>query len=460
MCILSLTSLRADAQNNYFERNIHFTGSKGYGSDVIYCSADSSNIILADVSSCGNCFTDQALIKVNYFGDTVWIKFSNTGHVGYVSYRLYSSGERLLAIGSYADVDVMLDILVADTMGNFISRKSYPLGTDGYFYGAVCDLNDTFFVCTNNSSMGNFALNIYKIDWNGDSLSTHALHDNGVIVYPSVITRINDTVIGILCETDSSGALGKKMLFINSDLDSVSQYQVSSSSSEHFNNMLYDSTAGIFYMFGYADTIGGKDFCFRSLNNNFSTQNFKCWGTSLTDYFSDVQMSGNGFIATGTTDYLFNSSGNLFLMRLDTQGAVLSSKLFGQQFNITAGSSVFLNSQGDCFMVGNAIYGSTNANTDIYYLKTDSAGIITVTFDFQYKPEVSYILIGTNDYVFNVEGCLIQNIELFDLNGRLSYFESGNRVSLQNLNSGFYIVRLYLGEGVISTKIIVNKSNP
>src|SRR6266496_3669304 len=100
----------------------------------------------------------------------------------------------------------------------------------------------------------------------------------------------------------------------------------------------------------------------------------KTYGSTLYDEGSSiVQMSDGGFIVIGTTQvYTVTSYSDVFLMRTDSMGDTLWTKIF-RGTNPDYGTSVCLTPSGEIIICGYTIsFGSTSYN--IYLTKIDING--------------------------------------------------------------------------------------
>lgn len=65
----------------------------------------------------------------------------------------------------------------------------------------------------------------------------------------------------------------------------------------------------------------------------------------------------------------------------------------------------------------------------------------------------------TKDFISINANLKIDNIEIFDMNGKIvsDYLVDGNKINLKNLNDGVYLIKAYIKDEVITKKVIVKK---
>ena len=121
--------------------------------------------------------------------------------------------------------------------------------------------------------------------------------------------------------------------------------------------------------------------------------------------FSIQQTSDSGFILTGRTTSLSVSDNDIFLIRLNSSGDTLWTKLFVRMTHNDAGYSVIESYDGGFVITGYVQYGFSN--TDLVLIKTDNTGHIIWSnsyggFNLEYgwqiqqTPDSSYVVAGSS----------------------------------------------------------------
>ena len=123
--------------------------------------------------------------------------------------------------------------------------------------------------------------------------------------------------------------------------------------------------------------VGGWDSYITRLNSNGDTLWFKTYGNTQYDEFQDVDTtSDGGFIAVGHT-WTSDWAGNVYVVRTDANGVVIWSKEYGGAIGLSdKGYSIRETSDGGFIVCGTtSTYGA--GSDDVYVLKINSTGALT-----------------------------------------------------------------------------------
>jgi hypothetical protein len=144
------------------------------------------------------------------------------------------------------------------------------------------------------------------------------------------------------------------------------------SSRHHWSSSVQQTTDG-----GYLIGAGGEDAWLIKTNASGEEEWIKTFGGSGHDYgISAVQTSDGGYVLTGgTCPYPVgsgSSDSDVWLIRTDSSGSLIWTKTFGGS-NFEHGTSIRQTFDGGYIVAGRtSSYGA--GETDIYLIKTDSAG--------------------------------------------------------------------------------------
>ena len=156
----------------------------------------------------------------------------------------------------------------------------------------------------------------------------------------------------------------------------------------------FDS-AGNAYLAGFTDgtlsgstNTGGDDLFVARYNASGTRTLLKQWGSTSTDYSSDIEVDGNGNIyVTGQTagplgGQINSGGGDAFLTKLDSNGTVLWTRLFGGT-GYEFGTGLALDAAGNVWIGGlsdSTFADHTNAGSyDAFAARYDSAGTLLNT---------------------------------------------------------------------------------
>lgn len=225
-----------------------------------------------------------------------------------------------------------------------------------------------------------------------------------------------------------------------------------------YANSVQQTSDGGYILTGSTESygMGRNDVWLLRVDANGDTLWTKTFGKSERDWGNSVrQTSDGGYIITGSIDYSYLGSGDLWLIKTDTLGNTLWTKIYGGT-NPQDGQSVQQTTDGGYIIGGNTATLDTNGfDYDIWVLKTDSKGdtIWTKTFEVTRRDRCSaveqtadggYVIAGTTDSydVGRADVFLIKT----DSNGDIfwtktfggEYFDWGN--SVQQTSDGGYII--------------------
>ena len=176
------------------------------------------------------------------------------------------------------------------------------------------------------------------------------------------------------------------------------------------------------------------------LNKSGDTIWTRSYGYSYRDWASDIQItSDGGYIVAGRKNYHIdmehgNMYGDIWILKLNTNGDTIWTKTYGGKYNDYA-NSIKQTSDGGYIVAGTKNYMYINSSRDIWILKLDQHGdtLWTKTIHNWPESEASSIIQTSNgDFVFTggVGVCKLSN--------------SGDSIWYKNLNS-------FTGKDVIQT---------
>jgi len=328
------------------------------------------------------------LIKVDEFGDTLWTKNYGEQYDDYgYSVQQTTDGGYILT-GSIesdtADFDVYL--IKTDENGDTLWTKNYGGNSndfgfsvqqttdDGYIitgiYNSISTSEDLYLIKTNEN--GDLLWSkTYGSDENDWGLSVKQTVDGGFIVTGVIDlnTTKNDQVY--LIKTDENG----DTLWTKNYGGNYNDYGYS----------VQQTTDGGYIIAGIlmTNSVNGDEVYLIKTNSSGDTIWTRSYGGDGLDYGYSVQQTiDEGYIITGLTQ-LNSSYYDVFLIKANSNGDTLWTRIIGGQYDYEYGNSVKQTTDG-----GYIIVGTTNAVSSgmysVYLIKTDYEGNIVSTFEIPF----------------------------------------------------------------------------
>tara|TARA_B110000003_G_C16556940_1_gene498842 strand:+ start:10 stop:1224 length:1215 start_codon:yes stop_codon:yes gene_type:complete len=317
------------------------------------------------------------------------------------------------------------DIYILKTDGNGVQLWSQTFGGINDDVGfSIQQTNDGGFIITGKSSLGNgdYDVCLIKTDINGIELWSQMFSLSGVDVGKSVyqtndggyiVTGSTHNFNGIfevfVIKTDVSGNLQWIKNYGTGEGESIQQttdggYIVSGNSDEDiyilktdtYGDTLWTNT----FVEGEGNSIqetidGGYIITGISVSNvlliKTDSTGYEQWsqnyGGTDTDAGKSVQQTTDGgYIVCGYTYSFGNGEADVYLIKIDVNGAEQWSQTFGDN-NEDYSNSVQQTIDGGYIIVGTKDANTTSVLDDIFLIKTDSQGSVTSIFNIPINPK-------------------------------------------------------------------------
>lgn len=365
---------------------------------------------------------------------------------------------------------------------------------------------------------------LLRLDTNGDTLWTKTYSiDTGAtnVRAPNSLTTINNMQYGLTGYFQPQPFTNNSAYFLgtltNGTLLSSKIYNISSNGSTA--NAITNTFDSGFMMVGdVATSIASTDLLAIRVNSIGDTLWTKKYNHSPSEVAFDVkQMADSGFIIAGITGNIVTFKWNIYLIRTDSAGDTLWTKMYYSTAEQNAFSVQKTTDEG--FITAGSCIDSVSGNYDVYILKTDSNGDTLWTRryggtmpDFGYfirqTKDGGYVICGRNYSVGNGGIYLIKTdsmgnvltssgtaelnnpfdflvfpnpssgvftisiiglpenksvLEIYDLNNHLIYSCDvlnceKDQIDISNMHSGMYLIILRMKDGIVSKKIVIEKS--
>ncbi len=375
LLLLLFLSKVASAQFT-FEKIIGGSGNEY--STMLIPTSDNGFAMLGNTNSSGAGDYDICLIKLNAFGDTMWTKTYGGSGEEYGVGVTQTTDDGYIICGytkSFGASGKDIYLVRTDLSGNVMWSKKYASAGED-IGNNVLQTNDGGYLLTSSSTIagaGNYNAYLIKTDANGDTLWTRyyggAMEDDG-----NFVQQTQDGGY-ILTGTTLSFGAGNEDIYVvktNATGDTLWTRTYGGPQGDYgfsirqFDNGEYMLT-GVTSSFG----AGSYDSYLMKLDINGNVLWTKVYGgTNWDSGFSFRQTSDNGFIVLGQS-FSFGVNSDLYLIKTDASGDTLWTRSYGG--NGYEFQSCILQTSDEGYLIS-AAEESFGAGRNIYLIKTDSMG--------------------------------------------------------------------------------------
>ncbi|CAN5482620.1 hypothetical protein BH11BAC1_BH11BAC1_09160 [soil metagenome] len=366
-----------------FSASAQTTFRKTYGDSTvndngqsILQTRDGGFLIAGTQFNTGNLFESLFLIRTDHNGDTLWTKLVKEPAVNYSGSQVIQTFDGGFAItgikgGGVSFVPYLLRI---DSLGNFISNKSYLWFADEHI-NSIVQNPDSGFLLAGYLYNGNNLVYFIRTDSVGDTLwtksygetlfnaniySLRVAKDGGFIAAGSIQNTNTQDVDAFLFKTDSMGNIQWAKGFGDVGYDYAQQIEVTNDSGFIMAAVTYSFGAGLAdYYVIKTDSFG---------NPLWS----KTYGGASDDRSESIrQTDDGGYLISGESASFSFGNFDVYMIRTDSNGDTLWTKTVNGLENNEAYSMVLTEDSG--FAIAGT-YFSQFSNNDVFFLKADASG--------------------------------------------------------------------------------------
>tara|TARA_B100000579_G_C22844398_1_gene863492 strand:- start:591 stop:2624 length:2034 start_codon:yes stop_codon:yes gene_type:complete len=259
----------------------------------------------------------------------------------------------------------------------FIFSNTYNDASFDYGRYLIQTNDDGYLVAGNTSLLGDNYSNVLmlKVDHTGEQVwrkdYTYSSNDR-----VNTVIELEDGSLVMAGFSTSNTNSSKDLLIMRTDSEGNIEWQsLYGDTRDEIANSISSASDGGFIIAGEItnENTGNSSCYLLKVNNNGEFEWDRSFGGSLNDQgFFLISANDGGFVITGVTRSQNDSSGDLWLIKVNNTGEILWEKTFGGE-NFESGRSLQQTSDEGYIIVGQTeSFG--NGNNDAYLLKTDSQG--------------------------------------------------------------------------------------
>ncbi len=340
---------------------------------------DEGYIIAGYTLSFGEGNRDAYLIRTDVNGETLWTKTYGGSNTDY-AWTIQQTKDDGFIIGAHSGSfgagshDVYL--IKTDLIGNVIWSRVYGGSNADGAYSLQQTTDGGFIIGAHVNSFGAGLHDVYliKIDNSGDTLWTKTFGGSGEDRFRELHQTADGGFI-LVSETLSFGAGNSDVYLVKTDsIGNLIWTKTYGGNSSDYGYSVRQTTDGGYIIAGYTQSFGagGTDVYIIKTDNSGNLVWTKSYGGSSADYgYSVRQTTDGGYIIVGYTES-FGEAGDVYLIRIDSNGDLIWSKVFGG-LQTDYGWSVRQTIDGGFIIAGyTRSFGS--GNEDVYLIKTDQLG--------------------------------------------------------------------------------------
>jgi len=379
VCLLGLSPANAVIT---FEKWFGGTDSD-YGTSVVQ-TTDGGYTITGITYSYGAGIDDVYLIKTDSVGDTLWTRTFGGSDLDYGRSGVQTTDGGYIVTGgttSYGAGDHDVYLIKTDSNGDTLWTRTFG-GFDLDWSSSVAQSSDLGYIITGATySYGAGFDDVYliKTDSNGDALWTRTFGGTGS-EYGTSVCQTTDEGYIITGGTASYGASDHDVYLIKTDSVGDTLWTRTFGGIDYdYGTSVVQTTDGGYVITGGTQSYGAGsgDVYLIKTDSNGDTLWTRTFGGIYNDWGSSVtQCSDLGYIITSRTESYGAGSYDVYLIKTDSTGDTLWTRTFGG-INDDWGSSV-----AQCSDLGYIVTGWTESygagSYDVYLIKTDSLGNVGV----------------------------------------------------------------------------------
>ena len=293
---------------------------------------------------------------------------------------------------------------------NSFQCSFHGAGTSAERANAVQQTTDGGYIftgTTNGFGAGSYDMYLAKTNSNGDTLWTRTFGGSAYDVANCVIQTSDGGFVVTGATNSFSGTIFNDVYLIKTDINGNTQWTKTYGGTDTDEGyQVQQTTDGGFIIVGTTESYGVKsgDVYLLRIDSNANLLWTKTYGGTSYDVANSlVQTLDGGFVIAGSADS-FEGNYNMYLIRTDMNGDTLWTRTYGGTGD-DEGISILQNNTGD-YVVAGYTTGFGAGNGDIYLVDIDTNGILKwskafggtgydIGYFIDHTPDGGYVIAGT-----------------------------------------------------------------
>ena len=359
------------------------------GEDVVE-TPDHNYLVFGTTRSVSNDTTDAYLLRLDENGDTLWTKaYGGKLWDSGIAIVPASDGGYVLGIATNSinpeNYDVHL-VKIQDN-GDTLWTRTYGGSATDYVHSMQSTSDDGYIVLAHTLSYGKGSLDFYllKLDENGDTLWTRTYGDTGSD-WGGFVQQTSDDGYIMTGDTYSFGDPNGDIYLIKTNISGDTLWTRTYGGADYDRAYhVLQTTDGGFMVSGITQSLGAADYNGYLIRTNTSGDTL--WtkvigGMQTSSLYWCEQISDGNYVAAGSIRGIGVETVDAYIIKFDDDGNILWTRNFGGAEHDMA-SCVKETKDGGLIIVGRTKSFAVGQDDDVYIIKTNNAGNFTSIRDIR-----------------------------------------------------------------------------
>ncbi len=421
--------------------------------------------------------TDVYLLKTDFFGDTLWTKTYGTSTYEKGNFVRQTPDAGYIIVGEvYISGYYDIYVVKTDSQGNVQWTNTYGgiYSEEGYCIQPTWDGGYIVIGTTYSYGWGAADMYVLKLDAFGDTLWTKTYgglgEDEGSSIQP---TADSGYILAGFSASYSAGAYDVYLVKTDS-LGMILWRRTYGGFNNDYGLSVQQTSDGGYIIAGSTNSFSTGDWDIYLIKTNAEGDTLwtKRYGDKRDDFgYSVQQTTDEGYIVAGRTKPPGTDPDNVYLIKTDSQGDTLWTKIYGGSYE-DVGYSV-QQTMDEGFIVAGYTSDFEASPSDVVLIKTDPEGWVGVAgsaiynlYEFTFPPPHPNPFNPTTVISYELQAASFVTLGIYDLSGRrVTMLVEGQQTAGtheatfngSDLASGIYLAKLTAGENTAVQKLVLLK---